>query len=204
MEFPGCPDILVESQAKRITLTFDSSKACEQSGKLKRNGKLVIQYPLSASTSSKWSLTYVGYSLQNDSIQGTREFNLTALDQVMETFTNVKISSNLQVNSTISGTLNHTLTKFRNKLTGFSSMGTISGVNPAGRLFLTELKSPRQSLISCYSQNEVLPISGKEIWTVNRGKNQTVTHSLSYESSGSCTTTATVRLSDGRNLQVTL
>jgi hypothetical protein len=202
VELPGCPSILIESVEKRVTLTFDPTNVCEQSGKVKRTGKLILQYPFISSNSSPWILTYEGYTFQNDTIKGTREFSVTALNQVKETFIYLKTTSIKRLNTTFSGNLNHSLTKLRNKLIGLSSSGSISGTNSTGRSFSIDISSPRQSLATCFSQNEILPIAGKENWTIDRGQSRVVIHSINYETSGSCAVTAKVTLSDGRNLLV--
>jgi len=201
-ELPGCPSVLIESAEKRVTLTFDSTNACEQSGKVKRIGKLILQYPLISPNSSSWILTYQGYTFQNETIRGAREFSVTALNQVKETFIYLKTTSNKKLNTAFSGTLNHSLTKLRNKLIGMSSSGSISGTNSTGRNFSIDISGPRQSLTTCFSQNEILPIAGKENWTIDRGQSRVVIHSINYETSGSCAVTAKVTLSDGRNLLV--
>jgi hypothetical protein len=201
-ELPGCPSILIESIEKRVTLTFDPTNICEQSGKVKRTGKLILQYHLISTNSSLWILTYEGYTFQNKMIRGAREFSVTALNQVKETFIYLKTTSNKELNSTFSGTLNHNITKLRNKVIGLSSSGSISGTISTGRNFSIDISSPRQSLATCFSQNEILPIAGKENWTIDRGQSRVVMHSINYETSGSCAVTAQVTLSDGRNLLV--
>jgi hypothetical protein len=201
-ELPGCPGVLIETAEKRIILTFDPTNVCEQSGKVKRTGKLILQYPLISTNSSPRTLTYKDYTFRNDTIRGTREFSITALNQVKETFVNLKTTSKKDLNSTFSGILIHSLTKLRIKLIGFSSSGSISGTNSTGRTFSIEISSPRQSLATCFSQNEILPIAGKEKWIVDRGQSRVVIHSINYETSGSCGVTAKVTLSDGRNLLV--
>jgi hypothetical protein len=203
-ELPGCPDVLVESQLNRVTLTFDPSTDCNQSGKVKRVGKVVLQYSLLSNLTTKWTMTYQDYMFENDTIKGTREFSVINSNQVKESFTELKTTSNKRVSYTFSGSLNHSLSKLRLKLIGISSSGIISGINPAGRLFTTELSSPREALVTCYTQNEILPVSGKETWTVSRGQNRDVVHTIDYETSGTCDVTATVKLSDGRNLIVSI
>jgi hypothetical protein len=201
-ELPGCPSVVIEAAAKRVTLTFDPKNPCEQSGKVKRAGKIIIQYPLTNTASSIWTMTYQDYVFQKQLIQGIREFNYTSLNQVKEVFTNLKTTNDRQINTTFSGSLTHIITKLRLKLIGMSSTGAITGINPAGRSFMLEITSPRQALGTCFSQNQILPIAGKENWTINRGQGRDVIHSINYESAGSCAVTATVKLSDGRNLIV--
>lgn len=201
-ELPGCPSVLIEAVEKRITLTFDPTNVCGQSEKVTRSGQLTLQYPLVSTISSSWTLTYKDYTFQKDTIRGIREFTSTALNQVKENFIKLKKTSNREVNATFSGTLNHSLTKLRTKLVGMNSSGSISGTNSTGRNFIIDIGSPRQSLAICFSQNEILPISGKEKWTLDRGQNRVVVHSINYEPSGLCAVTAKVTLSDGRILIV--
>lgn len=203
-ELPGCPNILVESQLNRVTLTFDPSANCDQSGKAKRSGKLILQYLPVSNLMPQWTMTYQDYIFQNDTIKGAREFAVINSNQVDESFTKLKTTSNKRVSHTFSGSLNHSLSKLRLKLIGMSSSGIISGTNPAGRLFTIELSSPREALVTCYEQNEVLPISGKETWTISRGQNRVIVHTINYETSGTCNVIATVKLSDGRNLIVSI
>lgn len=202
-ELPGCPSILIESIEKRVTLTYDTANTCEQTGKVKRVGKLILQFTLISTSSNSRTLTYQNYVFRNDTISGTREFFFTTQNQVKETFSDLKITSNKNLNTVFSGTFNHNLTTLRLKLVGISSSGFISGINPTGRSFSIDITNPRQALVTCFSQNEILPISGKEKWTIDRGQSRDVIHNINYETSGSCAVTATVTLSDGRNLVVT-
>lgn len=201
-DLPGCPSVFIEMAEKKVTLTFDPAITCEQSGEVKRTGKLILQYPLLNTNSSPWTLTYQDYTFQNDTLRGTREFSEIDSNQVEERFVNLRAKSNQGLNTTFSGTLYHSLTKLQTKLIGLSSSGSISGTNSAGRAFFMNIINPKQTLISCFSENEILPIAGRESWTVDRGQGRVVTHSVTYESFGGCAETAKITLSDGRTLLV--
>ncbi len=204
IELPGCPSIQIDSTLKRITLIFDSPVDCPQNGSGKRLGKIILQYPLGLSPKPKWTLSYQDYSFQNTKIQGNREFTLENLNLVKESFVAFKTTSSREGTSLVSGTMNHTLTKLRFKLIGASSSGSFSGTNSAGRSFVSSINSPKQALVACFTQNNILPIAGKETWTIDRGDGKSVSHLLTYETSGSCDVLATVKLSDGRNLIVSI
>jgi len=203
-ELPGSPKISLEQTLKQVTLEFLPDTLCVKTGNAKRTGKIRLDYPSELSASGQWTIEYQGYTVNQDSISGIRRFLNSQSDEVTEQFENLELTSEEGVVSSFSGNFIHTITRSNLGLIGISSRGILSGTNPAGRDFTTEFISPRQILASCMKENEILPFAGKESWTVERGSNKQVIHQINYESTGNCTVNATVTLSDGRNLILTL
>jgi hypothetical protein len=203
-DLPGCPKIALEQSLKQVTLEFLPDSACIKTGQTIRSGKIILDYSPENLSTQNWTLEYQNYTINQDSLEGTRKFSRSDFNKVSEQFENLILKTNNGVNSTFSGNLNHTTISLRLELIGISSLGTITGTNPAGRKFTTELTDPRQILVSCSKENEILPISGKESWTVARGSSKNVIHQINYESTGNCQVNATVTLADGRSLVLTL
>jgi hypothetical protein len=202
-DLPGCPKITLDSNLNQVTLEFLPDTSCIETGKTNRTGKILLDYFPENLPNQDWILEYQNYTINQDSLLGIREFSRSNLNKVSEQFENLIIKSPNGLNSKFSGNLIHTTTNLRLELIGISSIGTITGTTPVGRHFTTEFTSPRQTLVSCIRENEILPITGKESWTVARGSNKKITHQLTYETAGECRVIATVVLSDGRNLVLT-
>lgn len=203
-DLPGCPRIVLEQSLKQVTLEFLPDSACIKTGQAKRSGKIILDYTLENSSTGNWILEYQNYTINQDSLQGTRRFSKSNFNKVKEQFDDLILKTNNGVNSTFSGDIDHTIARLRLELIGISSLGAVTGTNPAGRKFTIDLTDPRQILVSCSKENEILPISGKESWTVARGASKSVIHKINYESTGNCQGNATVTLADGRTLVLTL
>ena len=202
-DLPGCPKVTIEQDLKKVTLEFLPDTTCIQTGQIIRSGKIILDYSPENLKAQDWILEYQNYTVNQDSLLGTRTFSRSEFNKVSEHFENLILKTNNGVSSTFSGNINHTTSSLRLELIGISSLGSISGINPAGRKFTTEITNPRQILVSCSKENEVLPISGKESWTIARGASKNVIHQINYESTGNCLVNATVTLADGRNLVLT-
>ncbi len=202
-QLPGCPIISLDQALRQVTLEFRSDTTCIKSGKTIRTGSLLLDFPQNNQIGQSWIMEYQGYTFNQDSLKGNRRFTKKSLNTIEEHFENMVLTTNKAVNSTFSGNLTHTITRQKLELVGFSTMGNLSGVNPAGRDFHIEFTNPRQTLVACSKENEILPLSGRESWRISRGLNNTVNHQISYESTGNCQVNAKVTLSDNRNLILT-
>jgi len=200
LELPGCPEILVDKNAKRVTLTFDPITTCELTGKSKRSGKLILNLAQSDSENPIWFLEYENYTFEDASIKGIRTFKKNSSGVVNETFATLTHKSKNQLTHQFSGNLTHTLSLESGIVVGVNSKGMINGKNPSGRNFIFEFNENRKLLFSCFQENRLLPVAGKEIWKVSRSETSQVIHRLSYELKENCKVEAYVVLSDGRRL----
>ncbi|WP_439488224.1 hypothetical protein [Algoriphagus sp.] len=215
---PGCPDIMLDSMTKEVTLDFVSSTECIQSGQYTRSGKLIIKYDTSNLYSDKkWSVEYADYKFDNKSLDGIRYFSNTDSVHVSEEFTDLVERTENSLSTEFSGKFLHTISTvidslaadslssdsvtYRPKLTSFSSIGRISGVNAVGRDIEITMDTPIIHLVECYEQNEILPSIAKESWIVSRGGTSWVTYSVQYEQlTEACQVTAIATLPDGKQL----
>ena len=200
LQLPGCPEILLEENAKRVTLTFDPDSTCEQSGKSKRSGKIILDLAQSDSQNPIWFLEYENYTFEEASMDGIRIFTKKSSGIVNETFETLTHTTTNQLTHQFSGNITHTLSLDSGLVVGLNSKGMINGRNPVGRNFVFEFNEKRESLFSCFQDNKLLPVAGKETWKVSRSETSQVTHSLSYELKENCVVEAYVVLSDGRRL----
>lgn len=200
IQLPGCPDILLEENAKRVTLTFDPDSTCEQSGKSKRSGKIILDLAQSDSLNPIWFLEYENYTFEEASMDGIRIFTKNSSGIVNETFETLTHTTSNQLTHQFSGNITHTLSLDSGLVVGLNSKGMINGRNPVGRNFVFEFNEKRESLFSCFQDNKLLPVGGKETWKVSRSETSQVTHILSYEPKENCVVDAYVVLSDGRRL----
>lgn len=200
IDLPGCPDILLEESAKRVTLTFDHEKTCEQSGKSKRSGKLILDLAQSDSENPIWFLQYENYTFEDASVNGIRTFTKNTSGVVNETFEFLTHKTKNLLTHQFAGNLTHTLSLVNGITAGINSKGMIIGSNPAGRNFVFDFSDKRELLFSCFQDNQLLPVAGKETWQVSRSETSEVTHNLTYDLKGNCKVEAYVVLSDGRRL----
>ncbi|MDI1322124.1 MAG: hypothetical protein PSV36_05210 [Algoriphagus sp.] len=200
LDLPGCPEILLDKTAKRVTLTFDPAKTCEQTGKSKRSGKLILNLSQSDAETPIWFLEYENYTFEDASINGIRTFTKNSLGVVNETFETLTHKTKNLLTHQFAGNLTHTLSLVNGIVIGVNSKGMINGRNPAGRNFVFDFNDKRELLFSCFQDNQLLPVAGKETWQVSRSETSQLTHSLMYEWKEKCKVEAYVVLSDGRRL----
>lgn len=200
IDLPGCPDILLEEKEKRVTLTFNPATSCEHSGKHVRTGKLILDFARANSVNPTWFLEYENYTFEAASIKGIRFFTKNTSGIVNETFETLTHSTSDQLTHRFSGNLNHTLTFDSGTAVKVNTKGLITGRNSAGRNFEFDFQQKRELLFSCFQENQLLPVTGEEIWKVSRNETSQVIHRLSYELKEKCEVEAYVILSDGRRL----
>lgn len=197
---PGCPEILVDKTAERVTLTFDPETACEQTGTSKRSGKLILDLAQSDSENSVWFLEYENYTFEDASIDGIRTFSKNSSGEITETFETLTHKTKNELTHQFGGDLTHTLSLVNGILVGLNSNGIINGKNPAGRNFTFVLSETRELLFSCFQDNQLFPVAGKETWQVSRSETAQVVYNLTYESKENCNVEAYVLLPDERRL----
>lgn len=200
LDLPGCPEILADKTAKRVTLTFDPTTTCGQTGTSKRSGKLILNLAQSNSEDPVWFLEYENYTFEDASINGIRTFTKNPSGVINETFETLTHKTKNELTHQFGGNLIHTLSLVNGVVVGLNSKGMINGRNPAGRNFIFDFSEKRELLFSCFQDNQLFPVSGKENWQVSRSETAQVIYNLTYESKENCKVEAYVVLPDGRRL----
>lgn len=200
LDLPGCPEIILEENEKRVTLTFDPATSCEHSGKYIRTGRLILDFARADSINPIWFLEYDDYTFEAATIKGSRVFTKNSKGIINETFETLTHTTSDQLTHKFSGNLTHTLSLDSGMVARINSKGLITGRNPAGRNFEFDFEEQRELLFSCFQENELLPVTGMETWQVSRSETGQVIHRLSYELKENCEVDAYVVLSDGRRL----
>lgn len=200
LDLPGCPEILVDKTAKQVTLTFDPGSTCEQTGTSKRSGKLILNLAQSDSENPIWFLEYENYTFQDASINGIRTFTKNPSGVINETFATLTHKTKNELTHQFGGNLTHTLSLINGVVVGLNSKGMINGRNPAGRNFIFDFSEKRELLFSCFRDNQLFPVAGKEAWQVSRSETAQVMFNLTYEWKENCKVEAYVVLPDGRRL----
>lgn len=217
LSLPNCPDILLDEYAKEVTLDFISSSLCLQSGDYERSGKLIIKFDTTVqSPTNKWTMKYEDYRFGSNTLEGIRNFSSDDSLLISEEFTDlVEITEN-ELSTEFSGKFLHTKSYVSDSLTtdslttdslnfrllkSFTSIGSVQGVNAAGRDFEIIIDAPVSHSISCYQQNEIVSYTGKENWIVSRSGNSEVFYSVTYEQLvDSCKVAVNAILPDGKKL----
>ncbi|MDN3202865.1 hypothetical protein [Algoriphagus sediminis] len=195
---PGCPDVKVEEDLKRITLTYREVEGCENSDR--RTGVIILDLALQNSSVPRWFMEFKDYTFEGDTIQGIKTFGQIGPGEVIETFEMLRIIAENQSSFVLNGALTHSYNSFNLETDLISSIGEINGKNPVGRQITSRNSQPLISAKSCFLAEDNLPVSGEELWEIQRGNSNSVLHTLKYETSGICETTAKMVLPDGRNL----
>lgn len=195
---PGCPNLIVENDTRKVFLDFDTENECIQTGTKGRSGKLIIEFSLIGGITPNWIMEYENYSFDGNSLRGIRTFRKEGLNDIIENFNPLTFKTEKELTTIFSGNLKHS--KGLSNSIGIISGGNISGINAAGREFSIEIPNDRLMLSVCFQNNELIPVAGSETWSIARGLNKKVTHQLKYELIDSCNVAANVLLSDGRQL----
>lgn len=195
---PGCPNLIIENDTRKVFLDFDNENECLQSGLKKRSGRLIIEFSLVGGITPRWILEYENYSFDGNRIRGIRTFRKEGANDIIENFNPITFKTEKELTTVFSGNLKHT--KGLSNSIGIISGGNISGTNVAGREFSIEIPYDRLMLSICFQNNELIPVAGTETWSIARGSNKKVIHQLKYELIDSCNVAANVLLSDGRQL----
>jgi hypothetical protein len=197
---PGCPNLIVESDTRKVFLDFDTENECTQTGTFKRSGKLVIEFSLTGGAIPTWILEYDDYSFEGNSIRGIRTFRKDNNGDISESFDPITLETEKELTYTLKGNLRHAKGSSISNSIGVISGGNITGINAAGRDFSIETPFNRLMLTLCFQDNELIPVAGSETWNMARGSNKNVTYELKYELVDSCNVAANVLLPDGRQL----
>lgn len=197
---PGCPNLIVEIDTRKVFLDFDSENECLQTGTYTRSGKLILEFPLASGPTSTWFLEYDNYSFDGNSLSGIRTFRKDSNEDIIETFDPLTFRTEKELTSVFTGNLKHTKDSSKSDSIGVISGGSITGRNAAGRDFSIEIPFNRLMLTYCFQKNELIPVAGSETWNISRSSNKNVIHQLKYELIDSCNVAANVLLPDGRQL----
>lgn len=201
---PSCPDIIMDENTKEVTLNFHSNTSCLQTGTYDRSGKLVIKFDTTLiSPNQRWTMEYKNYSFGSNSLEGIRTFSSDNSHQVSEEFKGLIEKTEQALSTEFSGEFIHTNTFVSDTLASFTSLGRIKGINAVGRDFEITIDSPVRHNISCYQQNEILPITGKGNWFVSRGGSSEISYTVTYEPLlEDCKIAVNANLPDGKKLRL--
>jgi hypothetical protein len=201
LEILGCPDINVDIQERKVTLTFSSKTDC-MSQRVKRKGKIIIRYITTPQLSRQTHLSYQDYTFNDQPIEGSRIFQRSGLfissGTWNETFEDLIVYSTTGSSTRISGTFIHQLLLTGGLLNEFSSTGSLSGRNITGRGISMNRITPRRYSNECLQMGRVLSSQGVENWQINRTGATAVSHNLTFSLVEGCNSTAKIILQDGR------
>ncbi|MDF2157162.1 hypothetical protein [Algoriphagus sp. CAU 1675] len=200
-QIPGCPLKTVNLDERTITLDFDQVGDCEQEATQNRKGKIIISY-FPVGEGNGWTVEFNDYHYNNFSIHGQRQYIPSGQDRFIETFEDLRIKSDKNLRTTLSGSFVHTTSKINSILSIISSSGSLTGTNPAGRSMEMSITSAKKLQALCLQSNSMIPVSGTELWQVSRADNQNVSYTISYEETEACQVEALAILPDGRRLHL--
>ncbi|ERM84447.1 hypothetical protein P872_25155 [Rhodonellum psychrophilum GCM71 = DSM 17998] len=200
---PGCPLIGIDETLKLVTLTFSKQVDCS-SQKLKRVGKITLQFLSPNVLESNVLMVYDQYSIGTTKIEGTRVFKQTRgvfpQSRRTELFEDMLIIDEFGSSTKISGSFGHQLSFQNGTLLEYKTSGNLEGRNLTGRKIKMTQTNPRIYKTNCVKQGIVLASEGLENWEIFRTPTQSLRHNLEYQQEGACEPKAVIALSDGRTL----
>jgi hypothetical protein len=202
---PGCPSVALEGEEQEVRLTF-SSGTCQGTPILRR-GSILLKYQKSPITHRDMVLvTYEEYHTGEATLKGQRALSLVASSRESRTWEDR--ASGLEIiypsgsRSKHDLSLTHTVEQtYLTGLTGFSTIGQSSGRNQTGRKTEMQIMEAKQFQGNCLTQNLHRPISGSEIWTIERTTTGPVQHRLNFQRHEGCQTHTLIHLAEGVEMQ---
>lgn len=202
-QLPGCPLVTLDLDLGKVTLDFDQSYECEQSGPWTRAGKIHIDFTTVPVSNPTLTLTYEDYSIAGMSLKGSKMFTRLDSSRFRENADQLVLSDTNNQSHYFSISANHTLNFDSLSTVSFISTGTLEGINPAGRNFQIDLGTGRPYLETCLESNWLIPISGQETWEISRGESSSVGYLISFGIVNACEASALATFPDGRTQNLT-
>ena len=201
-EIPGCPDVTVDEDLKKVTLAFSVKEECNNNLSVTRTGKIHLQYISKSIVESIVKMEYEDYSVRGIKIEGSREFKRANIllnpNRRSESFQDLYFIDGNNSSTRLTGNYTHQLVVLNGILTGFSSTGDIEGRNIAGRSVRMTQTVAKSYNINCIKNGFLLPGQGSENWEIFRNETQATIHRSVYTLEGQCNSIATITLEDGR------
>jgi hypothetical protein len=201
-ELPGCPNLIRSTSSRIIRLDYSNPVACTQENQIPRTGIIELDFTLSNSTNPVWTMTFKEYSFGGIKINGSKQFRSVAFNENQETFENLRIELENNLEFVFNGTLSYSISRLSARPFGLSSRGRIEGRNPAGRQFSLVITEAKEQSFACYREGWVLPQIGKESWIVSRGPKSNLEYKVSFDTQADCDPFVNSTLPDGRTLQL--
>jgi len=202
LAIPGCPDVTIDENNKKVTLAFSVKKECVNSLYVPRSGKIHLQYISKTVLESIVKVEYEDYTVRGMKIEGTRDFkkvnSLLNPNRRTESFQDLFIIDGNNSSSRINGDFTHELGIQNGILTGFSSTGGLEGRNIAGRPIKMTQSTAKNYFVACIKDGFLLPTQGAENWQIFRNETQATNHRMVYTLENQCNSIATITLEDGR------
>jgi hypothetical protein len=199
---PGCPEVTLSTDSRIITLNYDAESECEQENNTPRTGRIVLDFSLSNSDTSSWTLTYEEYTYRGNKIEGTRHFERITLMDNKELFEDLSVELAGGLTFYADGELSYSVVRADFGPSSLTIKGKIGGRNPAGRNFSLVTTEAKIQQFQCYSAGWELPQSGKESWIVSRSATTDLEYKVNFQSSETCDPLVTSTLPDGRSLNL--
>jgi hypothetical protein len=200
---PGCPDIAIDTQNRIVTLFFSAKADCN-SQRVKRSGKIVINFITTPQLQLQTHLVYEDYKFNNNPVSGTRVFQRSGFfitsGNWLESTEDLLIYTPAGSSTKITGSFTHNIQLVNGLISEIVSIGELEGRNITGRRITMSRIVPRKYRNDCLLAGRTLSLQGAENWQIFRTNQLAVTHNLVFELVQDCTSTAKIVLHDGRSM----
>ncbi len=202
----GCPVVTVDGFSKEVRLSFGDGDC--PSNKPLRSGDLILNYMDTLETGeSRVRVNYEDYWVKGIKLGGIRHLDvldstssgISLLDSLMDfTITDANSSS-----SKISGIFTHEVLFDVDSIRYYTTTGSATGRNLAGRPFSMEISDPKYYDGNCLRLGFFVAEEGEERWAIDRTVEADVNHVVRYVPAEECNNTALIQLANRTELSKT-
>jgi hypothetical protein len=200
---PGCPDISLDTQNRSVTLFFSAKADCI-SQRVKRSGKIIINYITTPQLNRQTHLVYEDYKFNNNPVSGTRIFQRSGFfissGSWLESTEDLLIYTPEGSSTKITGSFIHNIQLSNGLINEIVSIGELEGRNITGRRITMSRVVPRKYRNDCLLAGRTLSLQGAENWQIYRTNQLAVSHNLVFELVEGCISSAKIVLHDGRSM----
>ena len=200
----GCPVVTINDVFKEVTLTFGEGEC--PSNKALRTGKLILSYSADtlAEAHHPLEMRYEDYWVRGIKVEGIRTFHqvdsITTSIALADSVSNFVITDANRSTSKVNAFFSHEVFVEGDSLRYYTTTGSGTGRNLAGRPFTLEIDQKKRFSAGCLQEGFQLAESGRESWTFERTATRHVIHTVNFQQAEDCNHTAQIQLDDGQEL----
>lgn len=200
----GCPMISINEFPKEITLTFGEGECA--SNKALRSGKIKLAYLDSLEENTRISIGYDNYWVKGVKLEGKRILDLIEIDStatkltLLDSVADFIVTDANRSTSKMNGVFTHEIVVANDSIQYFTTIGSGSGRNLAGRHFEMEITQAKRFSGNCLRTGFQLAESGQERWIFERTVEANAIHTVNFQQAEDCNHNARVLLYNGNEM----
>ncbi|WP_209330711.1 hypothetical protein [Lunatimonas salinarum] len=206
LHLPDCPTISVDEQTGDIALIFEEN-ACETTSN-NRIGNVLIRYSnVPLTTGDSVIVSFENYRFENHQVLGTRILRLVGLNRERRVFEesseDLLIVTPKNHSTRVAANFTFEIIESEGTIARVRSHGTASGRNRGGMPFEAEVLETKVFENPCINRPLLRPVSGVEVWEIERNPASKIVHRQTFHHEGDCVTHTLIRLDEGVEMKKT-